>query len=99
MGLEAACSSDGQEALNQFIPKPLDPGHLELIIKKALERDTLIEENRLLQSALAQAHGNQTRAAEALGLQRTYLSRLIKELGVRSGNRDPIRRWHRITTP
>jgi DNA-binding NtrC family response regulator len=38
----------------------------------------------LLQSALAQANGNQTRAAEALGLQRTYLSRLIKELGVRS---------------
>lgn len=37
-----------------------------------------------LRSALAQAGGNQTRAAEALGLQRTYLSRLLKELGVRT---------------
>jgi putative PEP-CTERM system response regulator len=37
----------------------------------------------LLRSALAQADGNQTRAAEALGLQRTYLSRLLKDLGVR----------------
>jgi DNA-binding NtrC family response regulator len=37
----------------------------------------------LLRSALAQAKGNQTRAAEALGLQRTYLSRLLKELDVR----------------
>jgi DNA-binding NtrC family response regulator len=36
-----------------------------------------------LRSALAQAKGNQTRAAESLGLQRTYLSRLIKELRVR----------------
>ena len=36
-----------------------------------------------LRSALAQAKGNQTRAAEALGLQRTYLSRLLKDLGVR----------------
>jgi DNA-binding NtrC family response regulator len=37
----------------------------------------------LLRSALAQANGNQTRAAEALGLQRTYLSRLLKDLGIR----------------
>ncbi len=37
----------------------------------------------LLRSALARASGNQTRAAEALGLQRTYLSRLLKDLGIR----------------
>ncbi len=37
----------------------------------------------LLRSALARANGNQTRAAEALGLQRTYLSRLLKDLGIR----------------
>jgi Nif-specific regulatory protein len=39
-----------------------------------------------LRSALSQAKGNQTRAAETLGLQRTYLSRLIKELRVREAN-------------
>jgi DNA-binding NtrC family response regulator len=37
---------------------------------------------RLVRTALARADGNQTRAAEALGLQRTYLNRLIKELGI-----------------
>jgi DNA-binding NtrC family response regulator len=37
----------------------------------------------LLRSALARANGNQTRAAEALGLQRTYLSRLLREHGIR----------------
>jgi DNA-binding NtrC family response regulator len=37
----------------------------------------------LLRTALTQVKGNQTRAAEALGLQRTYLSRLLKELGIR----------------
>ena len=36
-----------------------------------------------LRSALLQANGNQTRAAEALGVQRTYLSRLLRELGLR----------------
>ena len=37
---------------------------------------------RLLRAALARTGGNQTRAAEALGLQRTYLNRMIKELGI-----------------
>ncbi|HTU02385.1 MAG TPA: sigma-54 dependent transcriptional regulator [Candidatus Sulfotelmatobacter sp.] len=36
-----------------------------------------------LRSALTRAHGNQTKAAQAIGLQRTYLSRLLKELDVR----------------
>jgi len=37
----------------------------------------------LLRAALARTSGNRTRAAEALGLQRTYLSRLLKDLGIR----------------
>jgi DNA-binding NtrC family response regulator len=36
---------------------------------------------RLVWSALTKTGGNQTRAAEMLGLQRTYLNRLIRELG------------------
>ena len=38
---------------------------------------------RLIQRALQQTEGNQSRAAELLGLQRTYLSRLMKNLGLR----------------
>jgi DNA-binding NtrC family response regulator len=38
---------------------------------------------RLIEATLHQAGGNRTRAARALGLQRTYLLRLIRELHVR----------------
>jgi DNA-binding NtrC family response regulator len=37
---------------------------------------------RLIEATLHQVGGNRTRAARALGLQRTYLLRLIRELGV-----------------
>jgi len=37
---------------------------------------------RLLEEALRSAGGNRTHAARALGLQRTYLLRLIREFGV-----------------
>jgi DNA-binding NtrC family response regulator len=37
---------------------------------------------RLIETTLRQAEGNRTHAARALGLQRTYLLRLIRELGV-----------------
>jgi DNA-binding NtrC family response regulator len=38
---------------------------------------------RLIEATLTQAGGNRTRAARALGLQRTYLLRLIREFEVR----------------
>jgi len=38
---------------------------------------------QIIREALHRSGGNQSRAASALGLQRTYLSRLIKELQVR----------------
>jgi DNA-binding NtrC family response regulator len=37
---------------------------------------------RLIEATLHQARGNRTHAARALGLQRTYLLRLIRDLGV-----------------
>ena len=38
---------------------------------------------RYLAQALDRAQGNQTQAAEALGMQRTFLNRLVKDLGLR----------------
>jgi DNA-binding NtrC family response regulator len=38
---------------------------------------------RYLARALERADGNQTRAAEALGMQRTFLNRLVRDLGLR----------------
>jgi DNA-binding NtrC family response regulator len=37
---------------------------------------------KLIEASLHRAQGNRTHAARALGLQRTYLLRLIRELGV-----------------
>lgn len=37
---------------------------------------------RLIEGALLRTNGNRTYAARALGIQRTYLMRLVRELGV-----------------
>jgi two-component system NtrC family response regulator len=37
---------------------------------------------KIIREALERSGGNQTRAAEALGLQRTYLARLIRQMGM-----------------
>src|SRR2546423_1649552 len=47
---------------------------------------------RLIESTLHQARGNRTHAARALGLQRTYLLRLIRDLGVAAPPPPPRRR-------
>lgn len=46
---------------------------------------------RLIEATLLHAHGNRTHAARALGLQRTYLLRLIRELGVAAPSPPPRR--------
>ena len=38
---------------------------------------------RLIEATLAQAGGNRTRAAKVLGLQRTYLLRLMRDFQIR----------------
>jgi DNA-binding NtrC family response regulator len=47
---------------------------------------------RLIEATLRQVRGNRTHAARALGLQRTYLLRLIRELGVVAPPPPPRRR-------
>jgi DNA-binding NtrC family response regulator len=39
---------------------------------------------RIIRQALARTGGSQTRAAQLLGLQRTYLARLIKQMGLKT---------------
>jgi two-component system response regulator AtoC len=47
-------------------------------------REAVVEcKRRILAKALDDAGGSHTRAAEALGMQRSFLSRLVKELGLR----------------
>ncbi|HEX9818549.1 MAG TPA: helix-turn-helix domain-containing protein [Methylomirabilota bacterium] len=47
---------------------------------------------RLIEATLQQMCGNRTHTARALGLQRTYLLRLIRELGVAAPPPPPRRR-------
>ena len=48
---------------------------------------------RLIEATLHQVSGNRTHAARVLGLQRTYLLRLIRQLGV-AAPPPPARRRH-----
>jgi DNA-binding NtrC family response regulator len=47
---------------------------------------------RLIEATLLQMRGNRTHTARALGLQRTYLLRLIRELGVAAPPPPAVRR-------
>jgi DNA-binding NtrC family response regulator len=50
--IEAAVEAMKEGAFD-FLPKPFDPKHLEIVVHKALERRTLVESNRFLQDTLA----------------------------------------------
>ncbi len=52
--------------------EPIQPYHAAMLAYR----------KKLLVGALQQSEGNQSRAASMLGLQRTYLSRLLKQLGL-----------------
>jgi DNA-binding NtrC family response regulator len=41
-----------REGAYDFLPKPFDPHHLEIVVRKALERRQLVQANRLLQASL-----------------------------------------------
>ncbi len=66
----------------------IGPGDLtpEVLLTSTLPADSYhaqVDEyrRRLIQDTLARCGGNQTKAAEALKLQRTYLARLIRQMG------------------
>ncbi len=42
-----------KEGAHDFIPKPFDPKHLEIVVRKVLERRQLVESNQLLRETLA----------------------------------------------
>ena len=62
---------------------------LEALVSQMIEHDIGFEdavaefERRFIKRVLEKSNGNQSRASERLGLQRTYLSRLIKNLDMR----------------
>jgi DNA-binding NtrC family response regulator len=53
-----------KEGAYDFLPKPFDPRHLDIVVRKALERRHLVEANRLLRDTL------DSRTSEILGESR-----------------------------
>lgn len=54
------------------------------MIARNLFHESVVEAKRaILTEALTQAGGNRTKAARVLGMQRTYLLRLIRQYGIR----------------
>ena len=74
----------------------IEPEHLGIAVQRKLpiEMDFTVEEQlnyhavmdlysrKVIEEALRRTGWNQTKAAELLGLQRTYLARLIRQRGV-----------------
>lgn len=74
----------------------IEPEHLGIMLPRRLPVDVSFSEDetfnyhmvmeqysrKVLEEALRRAGGNQTKAAELLGLQRTYLTRLLRQRGV-----------------
>ncbi len=70
-------------AIAPALPPPLSPGYHGAVCDF---------KRRLIEATLHQMRGNRTHTARALGLQRTYLLRLIRELGVAAPPPPPRRR-------
>lgn len=71
------------------VPHPQGPRRIERIPRRAARplpgfHGAVSDfKRRLIEATLTQAGGNRTRAARALGLQRTYLLRLIRDFEIR----------------
>lgn len=66
-----------------FTLQPMDLSSDDAAVNNLAYHESVEHHKReTIQLALARAGGSQTRAAELLGLQRTYLARLMKQMGV-----------------
>ena len=70
--MEAVGSSGATVGASRHCPRPVVGFHGAVSEFK----------RRLIEATLTQMGGNRTRTARALGLQRTYLLRLIREFGI-----------------
>ncbi len=79
----ALIMGDGKELRIEHLPKDIGDIERETVETGKSLKDALdIFKKNYVMKTLAQVGGHRTRAAEVLEIQRTYLSRLIKELGI-----------------
>ena len=81
----AVALSDGPEIALSDLPPEMSAG--QSLAPTSFHGQVEAFRARLLKDTLARHGGNQTRAAEALGLQRTYLARLLRQMRMSSDTR------------
>ena len=79
----AVVMSDGSEILISDLQLPGDINTGNVYLNKKYKDALNLFKKRLIESTLEIYNGNRTLSARALGLQRTYLARLITELGIK----------------
>ncbi|MCI0419509.1 MAG: hypothetical protein L0312_09855, partial [Acidobacteria bacterium] len=86
--------SSGDEISVESLPVQIASGLPREPLRGKPFHDAVREFKRwMIRNALKQSQGNQTRAAELLGLQRTYLAKLVRLLEVKPG-RAPEQEGH-----
>jgi two-component system NtrC family response regulator len=79
-----AVLAPGLELTPDLLPPEIVAGPQDAVDLESLPYKEAVTEfkRRLLRRALARTGGNQTKTAELIGLQRSYLNRLLKDLGL-----------------
>ncbi|MFW6284109.1 MAG: sigma-54 interaction domain-containing protein [Desulfosalsimonas sp.] len=75
------------EDLPMFAPRR-DPGVTDISVEMTLEQAVHAFKKKFIRMNLKKTGGNQTRAAKSMGIQRTYLSRLISRYGIKKDRSD-----------
>ena len=79
----AVVLGSGEEVWPEDLPETVIEANGVRDVKAEYHTAVEAHKRKIIQDALERTGGNQSRAAELLGLQRTYLSRLIKNMGLR----------------
>ncbi len=75
--------SDEEELLPDAFPFETSQAHIQLNAGSALKKASDLFRQTFISNTLKSTSGNRTEAAQILDVQRSYLSRLIKELGIK----------------
>ena len=75
--------TDEEELLPEAFPFEISQAPIELNVGSSLKDASDSFRRTFISNTLKSTEGNRTKAAQILDVQRSYLSRLIKELGIK----------------
>ena len=80
---ETIVLTDEEELLPEAFPFEISQAPIELNVGSPLKEASDTFRTTFISNTLKSTGGNRTKAAKILGVQRSYLSRLLKELGIK----------------